>query len=108
MMNDLIRRQDAMQAVESLCIDCDFQSCRFCKVSVPTKDDAMSKLLYVPAADPERKIGKWIDGKDERFTKCSECEMETTKNELMGISLFGRNEPNFCPCCGAKMVGERE
>ena len=56
----------------------------------------------------ERKKGKWIEGRDKRFVKCSKCGMEITKNELAGISLFGKNEPNYCPNCGADMRGEQD
>lgn len=54
----------------------------------------------------EVKHGKWIYGQDEIFVSCSECGMETTRNEIRGIALFGKDEPKFCPNCGAKM--ERE
>lgn len=56
----------------------------------------------------ERKKGKWINGSDERFVKCSKCGMETTRNELQGIALFGKEEPNYCPNCGAVMKGEND
>ena len=60
-----------------------------------------------PTIEPERKKGKWIEGRDERFVKCSECGLESTKNDLMGIALFGEKEPHFCPNCGADMRGEK-
>ena len=65
--------------------------------------EALAKdgLMNVPSAEP--KTGMWIEGRDKRFVKCSKCGMETTKNSLKGIALFGKNEPNFCPCCGADM-----
>lgn len=61
---------------------------------------------YEDGQKPRR--GKWIEGRDERFVKCSECGMESTKNALMGIALFGEKEPHFCPSCGADMRGEQE
>jgi len=70
---------------------------------------AVSKL---PSAQPKRKTGRWVKRKlsEQQFVQngyylvcCSECGMETTPNELMGISLFGEEEPHFCPNCGAKM-----
>ena len=57
-----------------------------------------------PTIEPERKKGRWVSI-DRRYVKCSECGLETTKNELRGIALFGENEPNFCPNCGADMRG---
>lgn len=59
-------------------------------------------------AQQEQKTGKWIEGRDKRFVKCSKCGMETTRNELRGISLFGKNEPNFCPNCGSYNGGKNE
>jgi len=67
----------------------------------------VTRLLSLPSAHPERKTGKWIEDRDERFVKCSECGMETTKNELMGIALFGEKEPHFCPNCGSYNGGEQ-
>ena len=59
------------------------------------------KLRELPPAQPNR--GKWEMGIDERFVKCSECGLMTTRNELRGLAVFGKNEPNFCPNCGADM-----
>lgn len=60
----------------------------------------------MPSVQPKQKTGRWIYGQDELFVSCSECGMETTRNEIRGIALFGKDEPKFCPNCGAKM--ERE
>lgn len=57
-----------------------------------------------PTVEPEQKKGRWV-AVDRRYVKCSECGLETTKNELRGIALFGKNEPYFCPNCGADMRG---
>lgn len=57
--------------------------------------------------EPERKQGRWV-AVGECYVKCSECGLETTKNELRGIALFGENEPYFCPNCGADMRGGGE
>ena len=63
----------------------------------------IDRFMAFASAQPERKTGEWIAGRDERFVKCSECGMESTKNALMGIALFGEKEPHFCPNCGADM-----
>ena len=64
-------------------------------------DDVYKAIKQLPPAQPNR--GKWEMGKDERFVKCSECGLMTTRNELRGLAVFGKNEPNFCPNCGAEM-----
>lgn len=94
-MNDMISRQTAIDAVSKSCFELRgvFEECK-------------SELLALPSAQPERKTGRWIYGQDELFVSCSECGMETTRNELKGIALFGEDEPKFCPNCGAKMEGE--
>ena len=65
---------------------------------------AVEQVKQMPTVE-ERKKGEWIDGSDERFVKCSKYGMETTRNELRGIALFGKEEPNYCPNCGADMRG---
>ena len=55
-----------------------------------------------PTIEPERRLWRWV-AVGECCVKCSECGLETTKNELRGIALFGENEPYFCPNCGADM-----
>ena len=61
----------------------------------------MTAVEKLPPAEPKR--GRWKMGIDERFVECSECGLMTTRNELRGIAVFGKNEPNFCPNCGADM-----
>ena len=66
---------------------------------IPLNIDAVNMQ---PTIEPEQKNGRWV-AVGECYVKCSECGLETTKNELRGIALFGKNEPYFCPNCGADM-----
>ena len=93
----------AMSALQdTLCCGCedeyfdgdDYGSCSKCR-------EKASELIF--AILKPREKGKWVVEKDERYISCSECGLKTTRNELAGISLFGENEPNFCPNCGADM-----
>lgn len=102
MNDDLISRQ---AAIDALCNGkCDEEG-RWC-------DDGdclpVRRIKSLPAAEPKQRIGQWIYGQDELFVSCSECGMETTRNEIRGIALFGKDEPKFCPNCGAKMKKESE
>lgn len=109
-MDDLISRQTAIEALIELS-------------SYKTKHeaangwiggicDSLYKIEALPAAQPERKTGKWIEVEDytgvEAFGfkektvvgfKCSECSFEVDVSE--------RNF-RFCPGCGADMRGERD
>ena len=70
----------------------------------PTERDSLivaTRNAFKALAEPKR--GRWKMGMDERFVECSECGLMTTRNELRGIAVFGKNEPNFCPNCGADM-----
>ena len=87
-MNDLISRQAAIEAINKALDRQTLLNCFVRKVAI----DAIKQL---PPAQPKR--GKWEMGIDERFVECSECGLMTTRNELRGLAVFGKNEPNFCP-----------
>ena len=91
---DCVDRAEAIKAVKFYETFCD---------PYPRVIEALEEL---PSVQPRK--GKWIEGRDERFVKCSECGMESTKNALMGIALFGEKEPHFCPNCGADMRGDSD
>ena len=76
-------------------------SCRAPHMRNADCSDFEMAIMMLPPAQPKR--GKWEMGIDERFVKCSECGLMTTRNELRGLAVFGKNEPNFCPNCGADM-----
>ena len=67
-------------------------------------ETTLNEVESISPAQPKR--GKWEMGIDERFVECSECGLMTTRNELRGLAVFGKNEPNFCPNCGAEMEKE--
>ena len=64
----------------------------------------ISKSLAVIADAMEKENGWWIVQNDDRFVKCSKCGMRTTRNELIGIAIFGEDQPNYCPKCGTHMI----
>lgn len=52
-MSDLISRQAAIDAVISLCDDCDSGYCGSCRVNYPGEKDARNVLDELPSAQPE-------------------------------------------------------
>lgn len=96
-MNDLISRQAAIDAVmnESREVDSRYLESE----RIIHECDAVEVLSLLPSAEPERH-GRWIRIAFEDqwgVYACSEC----------GICAVG-NHFNYCPNCGAKMVGEQE
>lgn len=106
-MNDLISRQDAIDALEKVA--------RFFPYRVPGNRDtydqyneawndaigrAEIEIEELPSAQPERKPGHWeiyiISMLDGEGCRCSECGFE-------GVPYWG-----FCPSCGADMRGEQD
>ena len=83
-MSDLIRREDAINAMsESL------------KRVFPEHQEIAEKSINaVPSAEPERKHGKWIEKSTggDHFDCCSECGY---------VEWDAPN--NYCPACGARM-----
>ena len=51
--------------------------------------------------EPERKTGRWIENEYEHDRELWDAE---TKCSLCGYVLGGA-KPNFCPNCGARMIG---
>lgn len=57
----------------------------------------VNALKDLPSAQPERKVGKWING------ACSQCGSHAPY-WAMASTYYGSD---FCPNCGADMRGER-
>lgn len=97
-MSDLIRRQDAIDAVKKRMHETmDYQDL-YLPIHLEMCMEEALDTEYLPSAQPERKKGKWrvVSRQADSFTayRCSEC------NEL----VYART--NFCPNCGADMRGE--
>lgn len=92
-MDDLISREDALMALTG-------------EWEEPTDD-----LIYVyrfirrirdlPSVKPQPKTGQWLygtyinDDSGHYYAECSECH---------NVRIIG----NYCPNCGAKMIGSQE
>ena len=92
-MDDLIKRQDAIDAIDK---------------------DIMGGLNYerilreVPSAEPEQKIGKWqITDAYPHNVYCSECHKRFAQTQW-SVWEDGSLPRNYCPNCGARMECEEE
>ena len=89
-MSDLIRREDAYNAVYDYCGN--------------YEPKLLDSIRDAPAVDAVPvKHGRWIIsvtfGDKETYARCSVCR--TTQ-----IFFNGKEPTNYCPNCGAKMDGE--
>ena len=83
MSDDLIKREDALQAL----VDSDVRGHEYRQLEEAIKD--------IPSAD--RPQGEWIieiDANGNTYGRCSICGMRQYAGQL-----------NFCPDCGARMKG---
>lgn len=109
-MSDLIRREDAINAIKWYCRDCNNYNgvrCRACNF-----DDAMGAVDSVLAVDAvETRRGHWIIKSSGAY--CSECKgkvrvSDATSYEYWTIqNIKGMKQPRYkiCPFCGAHMDG---
>lgn len=80
---------------EEVCEECDYYG----KTGTDhCEADAVRMAIKALEEHPERKKGKWIDG------KCSNCG-EHAPFWSMASTYY---ESNFCPNCGADMRGEKD
>ena len=93
-MNDYIKREDAINAIERTWIN---------GTSLCSADKAEEIIKSLPSADViERKRGEWINYKDEH--QCSVCREYVYGNwEEWYDDIY-----DFCPNCGCQMNGEKE
>lgn len=130
MNSDLIRREDAVEAL--------YQALRTTLAGTVTDsmslaiamannlpsaepdehcgccEDVHDDLKYCPNAEQERKKGQWIDEKINSYTSrtyCSECGSSAPfvykSDDYYGNHAHGETaKTKFCPNCGADMRGE--
>lgn len=99
-MQDLIRRQAAIDAIEKY----DFSFPEYMERFVTELRDAMKEdlkddIANLPSAQPERKTGWWLIREGISDAQCSECKMYFRDVYDMD------NSDAFCRHCGAKMEG---
>jgi hypothetical protein len=116
-MSDYISRQAAIEALRNITA---IVSPISDDVLLIDKAEAMTELMMLPSAQPERKKGEWIPvdsysafggdytawmahGNPVAFYYCSECEEQAYAGED-GESLLTA----YCPNCGADMRGEQD
>lgn len=88
-MDDLIRRQDAINAL------------------LESYEDNMDVEFILEKLPSAQKKGHWVDGKRMKmdgtfywFRQCSACDYERNDDD-------SDKDTNFCPNCGADMREER-
>lgn len=119
-MNDLIRKKDAIDAIEgitsgmSICVNSDE-----CHGMKRMQRQAVLEIANMPSAEPERKRGRWIFKAEEFYKAVNEKGGGVNENtpfftddiacsECLSMFSVIDNEAerfNFCPSCGADMRG---
>ena len=111
-MNDLIERQDAINAlVEKGQLSKRYKLGEFWELNLSEIKEALDEL---PSVELECKKGTWIDEKINSYTSrtyCSECGSSAPfvykSDGYYGYYSYGETaKTKFCPNCGADMRGE--
>ena len=98
-MNDLISRQAAIDAFLTELTKRERKNLLHTWSTVEVKYFVVDMLEKLPAAQSERKRGKWIYNSPVTM-KCDQCGYV--------IKDWRWNELNFCANCGADMRGEQD
>lgn len=121
-MSDLIRREDAIDALVNLTCYGVEEIENLCNASVADSEgwlggirDAVTELESLPSAEPERKKGEWIEiswsepdpnvcctSYSIQSAKCSICGKYHTTPYLHSLVYFP-----YCPNCGAEMRSDQ-
>lgn len=75
------------------------------KIELEGLNTVMNEVKKIPAADVVEVVhGEWISVEGDVIWKCSICDAEiSTSWDYENEDMF-----KYCPCCGAKMDGERK
>ena len=110
-MSDIIRREDAINALYHHFPSMTMRECTMVLHEVPSAEVTLCHLdspceyqnadIAMPSAQPERKTGRWIwkGSINEGFWTCSECGQKFYQ---------GYGNENFCPNCGKRMMKGEE
>ena len=99
MENDLISRQDAIDAMTNTLWHYPNECYRNLNEYEFAKGLAELGLKSVPSAQPERKPGKWLIRKFGANAQCSECKMSFS--DVYDLE----SSDAYCRHCGTKMEG---
>lgn len=92
MSDDLIRRSDAIRAIEAL----------ECLGYIKCKTKALVKNINaIPSAD--RPQGEWIVNISDQESICPVCGAKETEFIYGTEMWYGLGKSKFCPSCGARM-----
>ena len=116
-MSDLIKRKDALKALQEL--DMLKESRWFPEVNQSPVNfvvrmfiEAENTINSLPSAEPERKKGKWVDKQVIDDADYGIPEWQSAKCSICGRYLttpyqYYFDNYNFCPYCDADMRGDR-
>lgn len=99
MMDDIIRRHDAISAYKTLCQGTACKGCPFFDSKGMTDCRLLRALRKVQSAQPKK--GKWINNKHD-LPICNQCGYMPKIDRTIDDYYYS----NYCPNCGARMVNE--